>query len=107
MLMSDGKVPEWDDARRTQAASNWLIALGEPDVPEAAVLEWIEWCESDPRNLRLFEQMQSLWRSTAEHPPDAQQLAGLRRPAGPRIRTGFAPLAIAASIAMLGVVAWL
>jgi transmembrane sensor len=104
--MTDGKVPDWDDARRTQAASNWLITLGESDVPETTVLEWIEWCESDPRNLHVFEQMQSLWRATGEHPPDAQQLAGLRRPEVPRIPTGFARLAIAASIAMLCVVVW-
>jgi transmembrane sensor len=102
--MSDGKVPDWDDARRTQAASHWLITLGESDVPEAMVLEWIEWCESDPRNLRVFEQMQSLWRATAEHPPDAQQLAGLR--GRPRIPTRFTRLAIAASIATLCVVVW-
>lgn len=110
--MSDEKVPDWDDARRTQAASNWLITLGESDVPETMVLEWIEWCESDPRNLRVFEQMQSLWRAAAERLPDAQQLAGLRRPElsgerrRPRIPTRFARLAIAASIATLCIVVW-
>jgi transmembrane sensor len=112
--MSDVKVPDEGDARRTQAAGNWLIALGESNVPETMVSEWIEWCESDPRNLRAFEQMQSLWRATALHPPDAQQLAGLRRPevplsgerSRPRIPTRFARLAIAASIAALCVVAW-
>src|SRR5882724_6939076 len=113
MLMSDAKVPDWDAARRTQAASNWLITLGESDVPETTVLEWIEWCESDPRNLRVFEQMQSLWRAAAEHAPDARQLAVLRRPAAPssvgrrrpRIPTRFARLGIAASVATLCVVA--
>jgi transmembrane sensor len=112
--MSDVKRPDGDDARRTQAASNWLITLGEPDVPETMVSEWIEWCESDPRNLRVFEQMQSLWRATALHAPDAQQLAGLRRPdvplsgerRRPRIPTRFTGLAIAASIATLCVVVW-
>jgi len=113
--MSDGKVPDGDDAGRTQAASHWLITLGEADVPETTVLEWIEWCESDPRNLRVFEHMQSLWRAVAEHPPDAQQLAGLRRPevrlpggrGRPGIPTRFARLGIAASITMLCAVAWL
>jgi transmembrane sensor len=114
MLMSDGQVSDRGDARRTQAASNWLITLGESDIPETTVLEWIEWCESDPRNLREFEKMQSLWRAMAEQPPDAQQLAELRRPEvtlsegqrRPRKPTRFARLAIAASIAMLCVIVW-
>jgi transmembrane sensor len=114
MLMSDGKIPDSDDARRTQTASNWLITLGESHVPETVVLEWIEWCESDPRNLRAFEQMQSLWRATTRHLPDARQLAGLRRSEvplsverrRPRMLTGFTRLAIAASVATLCVVAW-
>lgn len=113
--MSDVKVPDGDDARRTQAASNWLITLGEPDVAETTVSEWIEWCESDPRNLRVFEQMQSLWRAAALHAPDAQQLAGLRRPDAPlsaerrrlRIPTRFTRFAIAASIVTLCVVVWI
>ena len=112
--MSDGQVSDRGDARRTQAASNWLITLGESDIPETTVLEWIEWCESDPRNLREFEKMQSLWRAMAEQPPDAQQLAELRRPEvtlsegqrRPRKPTRFARLAIAASIAMLCVIVW-
>src|SRR5580698_9434314 len=114
MLMSDGKIPDSDDARRTQTASNWLITLGESHVPETVVLEWIEWCESDPRNLRAFEQMQSLWRATTRHLPDARQLAGLRRSEvplsverrRPRMLTRFTRLAIAASVATLCVVAW-
>jgi len=112
--MSDRQVPDRDDARRAQAASHWLMTLGGSDVPESTVLEWIEWCESDPRNLRAFEQMQSLWGATAKHLPDARQLAALRRPEVPSLGgrrrprlPGFAPLAIAASIAMLCVVAWL
>jgi transmembrane sensor len=105
--MSDGKVADRDDARRARAASDWLMTLGESDVSETKVLEWIEWCESDPRNLRAFERMQSLWRATLEHPPDARQLAGLRRPElsggrrRPRMPGRFARLALAASIAAL------
>jgi transmembrane sensor len=77
--MSDIAHSERDKDRRAEVAGEWLLLLRENEVPEETVSRWIEWCHSDERNLRAFEELQSLWQAAARHPPDAQQLALLLR----------------------------
>jgi transmembrane sensor len=45
---------------RLQAASEWVQRLNASTDP-VLTDQWMEWCSSDPLNLRAFEQMQSVW----------------------------------------------
>jgi transmembrane sensor len=45
---------------RLQAASEWVQRLNASTDP-VLTDQWMEWCRSDPLNLRAFEQMQSVW----------------------------------------------
>jgi transmembrane sensor len=107
--MSDRPTIGQDDARRAQIAGGWLLRLNEDNLSEAHLSEWIEWCESDSKNRQVFDELQSLWRAAAEHPPDAHSLLQLRRtdpspasrPTMPTRTRGRPWLAIAASIALL------
>jgi transmembrane sensor len=45
---------------RLQAASDWVQRLNASTDP-VLTDQWMEWCRSDPLNLRVFEQMQSVW----------------------------------------------
>lgn len=110
--MNDPRESDQEERRRTESAGEWLLRLNEQDVSEETLAQWVEWCDSDSMNLRAFEQMQSLWRAAAQHPPDAQQLARLMRPEDPaqRTPTGRASrrwLALAASVATLCAVGFL
>src|SRR5579871_863954 len=110
--MSNTSEMDLEQGRRCDAAGEWLLRLNELDVSEDTLAEWVEWCDSDSRNLRAFEEVQSLWRAAAEHPPDAQQLARLlhpddppRKPRSGRTRRRW--LALAASVAALCAVGFL
>jgi transmembrane sensor len=49
------------DADRLQQASDWVQRLaGSADV-ERTFVEWQQWCDADPGNIRLFAQMQEVW----------------------------------------------
>jgi transmembrane sensor len=78
MLMID-VARSGEERGRSGEAGEWLLRLNDPEVSEETLAQWIEWCDSDERNLRAFEQMQSVWRAAAKHPPDARQLALLMR----------------------------
>lgn len=67
--------------QRLETAGLWLIRLQEDMLTESEVSEWIEWCESDPENLRAFEQLQSLWQAAGERlPPAPRSLLHTRIP---------------------------
>ena len=110
--MDDTRTLDREERRRTEAASEWLLRLNEQDVSEETLAGWVEWCDSDSRNLRAFEEVQSLWRGAAQHPPEPQQLARLMRPddSAQQARWGRAPqrwLALVASVATLCAVGFL
>lgn len=50
------------DAQRLEAASEWLLRLRDERATEDDIMRWVDWCESDPRNQRAFEQAQQFWR---------------------------------------------
>jgi transmembrane sensor len=110
--MNDAQALDQGERRRTAAAGEWLLRLNEQDVSEETLAQWIEWCDSDPRNLRAFEEAQSLWRAAARHPPEPEELARLMRPDDPAKRAGRGRvprpwLALAASVATLSVAGFL
>jgi transmembrane sensor len=114
--MSDSPPTERDDSRRTALAGEWLLRLNEEDVSEETLSQWIEWCDSDAKNIRAFEEIQSLWRAAGQNPPDPRQLARLMR-ADPPVRPPrngarlwFKPklsLTLAAATLVLGALAFL
>jgi transmembrane sensor len=52
--------PTASDLARLRAASEWIQRLNESNT-QAVVDQWLQWCQSDPRNLPTFEKMQSIW----------------------------------------------
>jgi transmembrane sensor len=97
---------------REMVAGQWLLRLQEDVLSESEVLEWIDWCESDPKNMQTFERMQALWHASAAHPPEPERLVKLtqgdlvssnKNP--PRQRFGGARIAIAASMVIVCVTA--
>src|ERR1700722_9842651 len=110
--MSDTPASDQEEYGRNAAAAEWLLRLKERDAPEETLAQWIEWWDSDPRNLRAFEEMRSLWRGAALHPPDAKQLTRLMRrdDRAPQTRRRVAPqrwLALATSLTALCAVGFL
>jgi transmembrane sensor len=45
---------------RLEQASLWWVRLREDDVAPEEVSRWLDWCQSDPENLRAFEKVESL-----------------------------------------------
>lgn len=43
-----------------EQASLWWVRLREDDVAPEEVSRWLDWCQSDPENLRAFEKVESL-----------------------------------------------
>jgi transmembrane sensor len=43
-----------------EQASLWWVRLREDDVAPEEVSRWLDWCQSDPDNLRAFEKVESL-----------------------------------------------
>ena len=68
------------DRERAEAAAGWVLRLRQAELSEATALEWIEWCEADPRNRAAFEAMAELWETSGEIGAD-RFAAELRRPA--------------------------
>jgi transmembrane sensor len=52
--------PMEPDISRLQDAGEWVQRLNESN-DQGLADQWLEWCRADPRNLPLFEQMQSIW----------------------------------------------
>lgn len=106
-------------ARRLEAAADWAQRLRDGEVDEAALIDWLRWCEADPRNPQAFEDAQRIWQlsgalsdlrtaapGVAGAPPGLPSSA--RRPVSPR-RRGIAHWrpTLAAAAAMLLLVAGL
>lgn len=72
--------------RRLHEAGVWLQQLKDNSLTDARLTQWIEWCESDPRNLQAFEQLQSLWQAAAKYPPSEQFVEHLMRSDAPAVR---------------------
>jgi len=101
--------PTESDISRLQDASEWVQRLNESNDQTLAE-QWMEWCGSDPRNLPVFEQMQSIWDGF----PEAKDESLYPRPAA---RYAHQPAAylkhrntligLAASIVLLvGIAGW-
>jgi len=86
------------DGQRFEAAGSWLIRFHEDTLTDAEIGEWVEWCENDPKNLQAFEELQSLWRSAAEHPPQTS-VPSKRARARPRL---WWPLAACIAVIAVG-----
>jgi transmembrane sensor len=85
-----------------QDAGEWVQRLNESN-DQGLADQWMEWCRSDPRNLALFEQMQSIWEGFAAA-KDAP--AALHQPATPVARRNRL-IALAASVVLLvGAAGW-
>jgi transmembrane sensor len=56
--------PMEPEISRLQDAGEWVQRLNESN-DQGLADQWMEWCRSDPRNLPLFEQMQSIWEGCA------------------------------------------
>lgn len=104
-------------ALRLEAAADWAQRLRDGEVDEAGLIEWLHWCEADPRNQQAFEATQRIWQLSGElHDlrgtgPDAAMArrgaaAGRQRPRSARRRAPWRP-ALAAAAAVLLVVAGL
>jgi transmembrane sensor len=81
-------MPDDAELERMEQAADWLIRLNEAAGDEAAITQWLQWCERDDRNLTAFQRAQSVWQ------------AAIPRGAAHRTHALFAPrrLAIAASL---------
>lgn len=117
-------------ARRLELAADWAQRLRDGEVDEAGTLEWLHWCEADPRNQQAFEQAQRIWQiagelgvagqgaargSTLPRIAATSHPAGLRRPrlmappSQPRRRSRWRPavaMAAAVLITVAGTAAW-
>jgi transmembrane sensor len=90
-------MPDDTEFERMEQAADWLIRLNDAPGDEAAIAQWLQWCEQDAQNLTAFQRAQSVWQAAAP------------RGAVHRARTLFAPrrLAIAASLlCALGALLW-
>lgn len=96
--------PTASDIARLRDASDWVQRLSEPNS-EALANEWMQWCGSDPRNLRVFEQMQRIWDAFPE-------ASGTILHTPPRVNHGSLKhrkvlMTLAASVALLvGIAGW-
>ncbi len=88
-----------EEARRFGTAGDWLLRLQQDALTESELSEWIAWCESDPKNLAAFDELQALWHAAAEHPSARKADGVLRRQVlGARVPLW---LAAAASVAFV------
>lgn len=91
------------DIARLQRAAEWLQRLNESS-DQALADQWLEWCQSDPRNLLAYEHVQRIWNGFPAITRPAEQPRASSRPTRRRIALG----ALAASVLLaVGVVGWL
>jgi len=95
--------PTESDIARLREASTWIQRLNESNS-QAAVEEWLQWCESDPLNLPIYEQMQNRWNvlARAGGAPSPMPLVSQGR----QRRTALISLA-ASIVLVVGVAGWL
>lgn len=62
---------EEQDARRLEAASNWVQRLRSEPQSEALLAEWLQWC-ADPLNQDAFEKVHAVWQGIGA--PELQPL---------------------------------
>jgi transmembrane sensor len=105
---------------QTEQASLWWVRLREDDVAPEEISRWLDWCQSDPANLRAFERIESLGGRLAAL--DAETRAGMvrellgepearrKRPSRRRrylaVVTGFALAAGVGAIVLTGANLW-
>ncbi len=59
------------DAARLEQATEWLIRLQEDDVGDEEIVRWIDWCEADADNRKVFQSLLPLWEAFDDRPPPA------------------------------------
>lgn len=52
--------------RRLELAAAWLQRLHEQVRDQVVVEQWLDWCESDPRNQQAFDELAAVWDLTGE-----------------------------------------
>jgi transmembrane sensor len=94
--------PTESEIARMQDASEWVQRLNESKTL-ALVDQWMEWCRSDPLNLPVFEQMESLWEGFSA----ATNVPSYAHPAAARPKHRHRLIGLAASVVLLaGVAGW-
>ena len=79
-MSSNGSGESMQGTRRLEDAGHWLIRLQEDALSESEMSEWVEWCERDPKNLEVFEELRSVWQAVDHLPRDAKPLLHKRVP---------------------------
>jgi len=46
---------------RYQEAADWLFLLQEDSPSNEQIIQWVEWCSSDPENRKAFEHLMPVW----------------------------------------------
>jgi transmembrane sensor len=88
---------------RLREAGGWVQQLSEPHDPEL-IDRWTAWCAADPRNVRAFESMQTVWDGFADADPVVLPAA---RGAN-RFSQSVGWMSVAAGVLLLaGIGAWL
>lgn len=62
-------------------AARWVLRLKEDSLSEQELTAWLDWCDSDERHRRAFEDAQSFWQGIgdlAAEPDATQRLQALR-----------------------------
>lgn len=79
------------EARRLEAATEWLLRLRDDAASEQDILRWVQWCESDPRNQHAYERAEALWRISGGLAGEVSQgeLRCPRRGLVPRMRSAL------------------
>ena len=95
--------PTASDIARLRDASEWIQRLNVSNA-QAVVDQWMQWCQSDPLNLPVFEQMQGIWNAfSAARGADFYS----PQPAN-RLKHRNRLIALAASVVLLvGMAGWL
>lgn len=95
--------PTASDIVRLRDASEWIQRLNESNA-QTVVDQWMQWCQSDPLNLPVFEQMQRTWDAFSQ----AGAMASYSPQSANRLKQRNRLIALAASIVLLvGIAAWL
>lgn len=99
--MNRTTVIEREEAQRLKAAGHWLVRFRQDTLSDAEMSSWIEWCETDPKNLQAFEDLQSLWRAAGEHPPQKRVRPSLRSRRWMALAASLLVAAIGAGIVLI------
>lgn len=95
--------PTASDIARLRDASEWVQRLNESNA-QTVVDQWMQWCQSDPLNLPMFEQMQRIWDGFSE----ARGTACCSPANANRLKHRNRLIALAASVVLLvGAAGWL